>query len=147
MKKIQFGSLRSIEVFDKNTDEGLILQWRNFVEKIVLKGKMSEFIIEIFGTVNEMHPITVEDSTGNVFVFDPIADSNILIAKSKGEFNTIVSDILEIWKDNRDEAILRRDKKNIDQFRSFTKKFQEVTDVNINWWVNFAFKELNFRFI
>lgn len=142
MRKVTFGILRHIEIFEEGEKNDQLRVWENFIEKIVAKSTtMNDFIV--FGVVNGMHPLLLEKKTDKIFLYEPIQDKILLIANSVEQFHKIMRAALTIWKDYQSSAFLKREKAIMDDYKLFVAELKAIPNIHFDWWADFAFKELN----
>ena len=138
-----FGKLRFIEIFlpENKNDK---MRFDNYINAFDLLKKM-EKPVDVIGSINGMEPIlqTGKKNIGKIAVHHSISNSILIIADNFSHLTHIIEKISAIWENHPEEMFLQRNEQNLLSCKLFLKFIQESEDINANFWLNFAFKELS----
>jgi len=146
MRKINFGTLRFVELFSDD-DEEIIHSYDSYIDAFKLQGRLGKDY-RVVGSINGMDPLfeMKRNNRAHVIVFNSRENQMILLANSREEFFKILKRIEDIWKDYSSEMFLPRTSANIAAYKQFVNDLKQIGGIDFEYWTDFAFKELDIRY-
>jgi hypothetical protein len=145
MKKINLGTLRSIELFSEE-DETVKQEYKGVVD--VIPGINEKEKLQTIGSINEMYPLVTDKYSGHLHIASALENKLILVASGQKEWDSILNDINEIWSGYESAMFLPRTPDIMQKYKELKEKWKQTVNdnVDVEWWYNFAFKELNVHY-
>jgi hypothetical protein len=146
MRKIEFGTLRFIELFD-DTD---IVQRRNY-DRYITSFKLDEEIgsdFTVIGSINGMEPIIKIKKTNinPIVIYSSTENRLIIVATDEDNFTEILNRISEVWKGYSAEMFIPKNTETIARYRQFKEWILAHHGIAYGYWIDFAFKEFDIRY-
>lgn len=146
MIRYSFGTLRFIDIYSVEDKEDK-KQFDSYIKAFELE-KIIRKPFDVIGSINGMEPIICIKQNNRESIMKHCSSDNSLlpIAENLIQLNNIINKIKAIWDNHQNEMFLKRNEQNLEFYNQFVIFIHKIKNIDSNFWIDFAFKELDIRY-